>query len=188
MKSVASVLALALLLGLAGQAAPAPPPPAPPPAPVPDGFPTPEQRDGWVQLQDMPGVNIVDPDKAWTTPAVAAVLAVMGETALALGVVLQVNGVSGAVRGAENPPHVSHRWGRDLDIAYDFLPYPTEPGDPVDARMVTVLQSVAPYVERVGVNALRAAAFEGSGLTISVWAGHMGHLHLRLVKSLTAEP
>lgn len=155
----------------------------------PAGFPTQAQRAGWVQLGDGPGLQVRQASHAFTTPAVAVIMAVAGQTATSLGGLLQIADISRADRGAPFPPHVSHEWGRDLDIGYRLdAGYPTPADVAVDPRIVQVMQSIAPWIDRVGVNAVRAAPFQNKGFKVSIWDGHVGHLHLRLRADLTIEP
>lgn len=143
---------------------------------------------GWSQLGDLPGLRVHKPAYSWTTPAVARVMQEAGLAAQALGGELQLGDIGQKKRGVVFPPHESHRWGRDVDIGYNFKKYETGAGEEVDPRVVEALAAIAPWIDRVGVNASRAAAFKGAPYKVSVWDGHMGHLHLRLVPSLSAEP
>lgn len=150
--------------------------------------PTNAERSGWIQLGDGPGLDVRSANQAWTTPAVAHVLEVAGLAAQALGGTLRIGAIGQKARGAEFPPHKSHRWGRDADIAYTFTAYPTPPDVAVDPRVVEALTTIAPWIEVVGVNEARLAAFAGAPFKVSPWDGHKQHLHLRLRSELTIEP
>lgn len=205
----AITIGLAVLAGLAlaarrKPAAPAPKPPAspaPPPAPAPpadpvpapmpppEGLPPDADPAAWVQLVDEPGLEVRFPSRAWTTAAARAVLRQAAAAALALGGKLHVADAGPAAGpGNEYPPHKSHRWGRDFDIGYTLDGYPTPADVAVDPRVPAALETIAPWIETVGVNAVRAAPFAGRPYKVSTWSGHIGHLHLRLRKNLTTEP
>lgn len=148
--------------------------------------PSPEDREGWVQMQDAPGLAVREPSRSWTSPAVRSVLLAAGQVAKQLGGKLQLADVGPEIRGDNYPPHKSHRWGRDADIAYTLDDYPTPDDVPVDERVVAVLEAIAPHVEVVGVNAVRLEPFEGRSFKASAWEGHAHHLHLRLRPELVS--
>lgn len=146
---------------------------------------------GWVQLHDMPGLNVRSPPRSWTSPAVRQVLANAGQIAKRLGGTIQLGDVGPPERGSVfktgKGAHKSHRWGRDMDIAYTFDTYPTPDDVPVDSRVVELLDELAPYIDVVGVNAARIAPFEGHKFKVLAWDGHLHHLHLRLRPELVDE-
>jgi hypothetical protein len=143
---------------------------------------------GWVRLEDAPGLAIRAPSRSWTSPAVRDLLHIMGEVAAQLGGALQVGDVGPEVRGSPNPPHKSHRWGRDMDLAYTLDAYPTPDDVPVDLRVLEVLEAIAPMIEKIGVHATRLPAFAGRPWKTVAWEGHAHHMHLRLRPELVAEP
>jgi hypothetical protein len=153
-----------------------------------DWTPSAAERDGWIQLQDAPGLEVRSVALAWTTPAVARVMQTAGLEAERLGGLLFVADVGPKKRGSEFPPHVSHEWGDDLDVGYTLDRYPTPADVDVDPRIVQVLAAIADWIEVVGVNEARRAAFDGAPFKVATWQGHVGHLHLRLRSGLTAEP
>ena len=143
-------------------------------------------REGWVQLEDAPGLAVRTPSRSWTSPAVRQLLLAAGQVAAQLGGKLQVGDVGPALRGSVYPPHKSHRWGRDLDLAFTLDAYPTPEDVPVDPRLVMVLSSMAPHIEVAGANATRTAALIGRGFKVSAWDGHTRHVHLRLLPELVS--
>lgn len=208
---VAAGLGVVVALGAAAALAIGPDPvtqprrvPKPGPVPVvpaPGGSP-----DVWVRLVSGAGLRVVRPKRAYTTAAVESVLAQAAAVALAAGGALQVAEVAGEVRGQFLPPHKSHRWGRDVDVGYTLTnEYPTPITTAIDPRWVSVLLAIRPWIETVGVcraralelapgaplaasaSELGAFASEASGLPISVWPGHVGHGHVRLVAALAPE-
>lgn len=182
-------LAAVAMLAAASKRAAAPPDPAAPDAPAELGtIAAPKAGpDGWVKLQDAPGLEVRSPDRSWTSPAVRELLLSAGQLAAQLGGKLQLGDVGPADRGVPFPPHKSHRWGRDMDIAYTLDAYPTPDDVPVDPRVVAVLDALAPFIERAGVNIVRAPAFAAAKFKVSIWDGHAHHLHLRLRPELVAE-
>jgi hypothetical protein len=195
-------LGVAFALGLAAVAKrrrPADPVVPPPADPDPGPLPPPKASPvGWVQLQDALGLEVRAPSRSWTSPAVRELMLRAGELAADLGATLQIGDVGPAERGTEfktgTGAHLSHRWGRDLDIAYHSTAYPTPDDVPVDPRIIAVLDAIAPFIEVVGVNAVRAPAFgarvspKGKPFRVSTWDGHAHHLHLRLRPELVDEP
>lgn len=150
-----------------------------------------QSREGWVKMVDAPGLDIRDPERAWTTLAVRALLLAAGEAADVLGGKLRVADIGPPVRGAEfelkeGGAHKSHRWGLDADIAYTLNAYPTEPDVPVDGRVLEILAGLAPHLDRVGVNEVRAPAFVGAPYLVSEWPGHIKHAHIRFKSGLGA--
>lgn len=188
-----------------------PPPPAAPEAPAsPDVTPATWRPagdpQGWTQLQRAEGLALVRPRRRWTTPPVAAVLRRAGQVAALQGGALQVAEIAGETRGAPLPPHVSHRFGRDVDVGYTLDAYPTPITVAPSTGWIAVMTAIAPWIEVIGVGALRARQLAGepigpyelaqlerlarerTGLPIAVWPDHLGHAHVRLARSLTAEP
>jgi len=132
-------------------------------------------REGWLQLEDEPGLAVRMPSRSWTSPAVRDVLREAARSA-----VLQVGDAGPEVRGASYPPHKSHQWGRDIDLGYTEDEYPTPIATPVSGRIVAALASIAPAIEVVYAGPSRIAALTGHGFKVAPWPGHEGHLHLRL--------
>lgn len=177
-------------------------PAAPPPAPG--------AADGWTELQNGPGLVVRRPRRAWTTPAVAAALERAAAVAAAGGGAIQIGEVAGPTRGAPLPPHRSHRWGRDVDVAYRLDTYPTPLALAPTAGWLASLLALGGDLEVVGVGRPRAvqlaeaagvpdphrladdplekAVAAALGLPIAVWPGHLTHAHLRLRRELSAEP
>lgn len=171
-------------------APPVPEPPGPPAPPVPADLPPDASPGEWVQLVDEPGLEIRNPSRAWTTAAARAVLRKAAAAAFALGGKLTIAD-AGPAAGPGNafPPHKSHRWGRDFDMAYTMDGvYPSPAGVPVDLRVPAIFESISPWVETVGVTPPRDGPFGGRPYKVSNWPGHLTHLHLRLRKDLTTEP
>lgn len=138
-------------------------------------------REGWLQLEDEPGLAVRMPSRSWTSPAVRDVL-----RDAARGVVLQVGDAGPETRGAAYPPHKSHRWGRDIDLGYTEDEYPTPLTTPVSGSIVAALASIAPAIEVVYAGPSRLAALTGHGFKVATWPGHDGHLHLRLRSDLVS--
>ncbi|PCC75693.1 hypothetical protein SAMN02745121_00233 [Nannocystis exedens] len=66
--------------------------------------------------------------------------------------------------------------------------YPTPGTVPVDPRAPAVFESIAQWLETLGVTAPRDVAFAGRPYKVSNWPGRSTHLHFRLRKGLTTEP
>jgi pyruvate/2-oxoglutarate dehydrogenase complex dihydrolipoamide acyltransferase (E2) component len=143
---------------------------------------------GWVQLQDAPGLEVRLPARSWTSPAVRELLLSAGQVAASLGGKIQLGDVGPPDRGAKFDPHLSHRWGRDMDWSYISEVYPTPDDVPVDPRILAVLDALTPYIEKVGVNVVRLPPFAGHPFKVVEWKGHAHHLHLRLRSNLVDQP
>lgn len=190
---------------------PAPAAPEPTEAPtIPDATPATWKPtgnpDAWEQLAPAAGLALVRPRRRWTTPPVASVLRRAGQAAALRGGALQVAEIAGETRGAPLPPHVSHRYGRDVDVGYTLDTYPTPINLAPSADWLAVMAEIRPWIEVIGVGSIRARQLAGepigpyqpaqleqlarerTGLPIAVWPDHIGHAHVRLVRSLTAEP
>ena len=140
-----------------------------------------------MRLEDETGLAVRLPSRSWTSPAVREVLRAAGRVAAELGGQLQIGDAGPEVRGAQHRTHKSHRWGRDVDLAYTLERYPTDPEVPVDGRLVDVIESIAPFVEVVYASPARMPALEGHGFDVAEWPGHEKHLHLRLRADLASE-
>lgn len=140
----------------------------------------------WIELQSSGPLQVRRyRPPTWTTDAVRAVLA---ELAAQAGGIL-VGDVGPQIRGAYLPPHLSHRWGRDVDLSYTRRRWSGDSStarEPIDPELLTALDAIAPYIERVGVSAARALEIGPRDFKVSIWPGHDGHMHVRLIRELAS--
>lgn len=97
---------------------------------------------------------VVDPQRSYTTPHVARVIAWAADVAAeAYGGKIQIGDLSGPNFGEALPPHQTHRQGRQVDVGYTSDRYPSVLGVPMDLTVAYFLTLLRPYIWAAQVSA-----------------------------------
>lgn len=137
----------------------------------------------WIRLATEGPLHVRNPPRSWTSDSVRQLL----QRAAAVAPIT-IGDVGPAVPGSRFDPHLSHRWGRDVDVSYrgDRWIRRDEPRPPADPAVFDALEVVAPWIETVGMSAARAAEAGPRPYPISVWPGHDRHMHVRFFPATVA--